>query len=497
MSSFDFLNFKSIIRYLIYFAIILFAGAIFKDTIALLIAGTILFFSITKNLYRSIEVYLIWFFTSNFFVGQGYITNAFIFTYIAKPSFLLFIIFVIFISRISSKDLNVKYIIVWILFLILTLLSSITQRQSPFVIITISSFFIIFLVLQVKGLTIRHYHNILNIFVAVAVLQTIVSLLQVSELIQPASKMMGDGDGDQYEWIAGLEDVACGTFGAAASHIVSWFSALMSLFLLLVWSITTKRKYLFYMIIIFLQLATADSKIIVGVTIFMLIYMLFYIYKERISFNISIERYILLILIITLGSFGFLSAWNAYYQYYSENSDTTRTDINAVYKNEGKESLNLICSNINDWGKIKGYQYIYEDFIDNDIKQLIWGYGMQGYDFNGKMGYIQTKDIPLMQLNNFTNSISGLTSQFAKSGLIGFILFVISVYFWFRHNCNKIENKFGILKNSLLKIYLPFTLLASFLYSIELSSIPVIVFASIISICVKLSNHIDLNQITE
>jgi hypothetical protein len=370
-----------------------------------------------------------------------------------------------------------------------------SQDQSPFVVITISSFFMIYLILQAKGMTPLQYQKLLNLFLAAAILQTVVSFLQVSEIIPPPSTMMDDGVGGQFEWIAGLDDVASGTFGSAAGHLTSWYTALISLLLLLVWSLTKKTSYLIFTALTFLQFATVDSKTIMGVTVLMLGYMLFFLYEEKKRFRLNIGRYLLFIVIIAVGALGFVKAWNAYYVYYGEQTGGSRTDLNAVYENEAKGSADLILAGLGEWGKIKGFQYVTDDFIDNDPKQLIWGYGIQGFSYNGKAGFIQSKDTPAMQLNSLTKSSSGLITQFAESGLLGFILYFMTVLQWFNYNDKNVINNFDLIKISLLKIYLPFTLLAAFLYAIEITSIPVIAFAAIISIYARLSDYDRLNKL--
>lgn len=489
MLKFDFLAFKTILRYITIITVSLIAGVIMKDGIAIIFALLILYFSITKNLYRAIELFLIWFFISNFFIGQGYITIELISKYIAKPSFLLFVIFLFFINKIPQRFSHARFVKVWIIFLILTFLSAITQGQSPFVIITISSFFILFLLIQAKGITQDQYFNILNLFIAVAIIQTAVSFLQVSELITAPSKIMVDESGGEFEWAAGLDDVASGTFGAAASHITSWYAALISMFMILMWSLTKNNNYLIILAITFLQFATVDSKIIMGVTILMLCFMLFYILKQKSKFRISPVRYIGIILFMAVGAFVFTKAWNSYYEYYGEKTGGSRSDLNTVYETEAKGSVNLILSNISDWGKIRGYHYVFEDFIENEPIQLIWGYGIQGYEFNTKMGYIESKDTEIMRLNSLTKSRSGLIKQFATSGLVGFTFFIISIFLWYKQNNKKLINNYDLIKSSLLNIFLPFTLLAAFLYSIDTSSISLITFAAIISIYTKLSEY--------
>jgi hypothetical protein len=192
---------------------------------------------------------------------------------------------------------------------------------------------------------------------------------------------------------------------------------------------------------------------------------------------------------MAVGAFVFTKAWNSYYEYYGEKTGGSRSDLNTVYETEAKGTVDLVLSNISDWGKIRGYQYVFEDFIENKPIQLIWGYGIQGYEFNTKMEYIESKDTEIMQLNSLTKSRSGLIKQFATSGILGFILFMTAVFIWYKQNDRKTTNKIDLIKTSLLKIYLPFSVLAAFLYPIEIGSIPLVSFAAIVSIYVKLSDY--------
>jgi len=298
----DFLEYKTVLRYVLLIAFVLLGGVILKDGIAILFALIIIYFSATKNLYRAIEFFFLWFFISNFFIGQGYITNEFLINYIAKPSFLLFLIFLFSFNKIPKQLLSAKYIIYWLAFLSITLFSSVTQGQSPFVIITISSFFMLYLLLQAKGIHENQYNNLLNLFVAVAIIQTIVSFLQVTQILSPPSRMMENGTGGQFLMTAGLDDVASGTFGAGASHLTSWYASLISLFLLIIWTITKKGKYIVLMVISFLQFATVDSKTIMVVTVLMLAYFIFFLLKERTLFRLSIRKFIFFIIIISIFS---------------------------------------------------------------------------------------------------------------------------------------------------------------------------------------------------
>jgi len=66
---------------------------------------------------------------------------------------------------------------------------------------------------------------------------------------------------------------------------------------------------------------------------------------------------------LSIGVFGFFKAWNAYYEFTGKITGGSRTNLNSVYHNEVDESFSLIINNIQDWGKIKGYQYVFEDFV--------------------------------------------------------------------------------------------------------------------------------------
>lgn len=487
MIKIDFLNTKTIFHYVIIMAIALLSGFFLKDGIAILFILLILYFSITKNRFKAIEFFLLWFFISGFFVGQGLIMNLIISNYFAKPAFILLIVFVFNFKYIPRHLYSAKFLITWVIFLVITLLSSITQGQTPFVVISISSFFILYLLLQSKGITNHQYKSYLNLFIAVAVVQTIVSFLQISEIIPASTRMMESDSGGTFLWSAGLDDVASGTFGASASHTTSWYAALISLFMFLMYSFCKRNIYLVFMTISFLQFATVDSKIIMGVTLLMFIYSLFHILKNKSKFKISIQRYITIFVIILISGFGLTIAWNAYYEYSGKITGGNRTNLESIYDSEIKESIISVFENLDEWGKIKGYQFVFEDFIEAEPIRLIWGYGVDGFTSKGKSGYIISKLAPIMQANNLTNSNSGLINVFAKHGFLGFLLFIISITYWFKYN-NKGKSDKDIIKTSLLKIYLMFSILVSFLYAIEIAVIPIIAFAGLISILSKLSN---------
>ena len=482
---YDFLNYKTVIFYVLAMTAALLGGVILKDYIALVFVVGILWFCFSNNLFRALELFLIWFFIANFFIGQGYLTIELLSKYISKPYFLLVIIFVFFFKYIPKRFLFPKYIIFWILFLIVSFLSATTQGQSPFGLITASSFFLLFMLMQARGIKRDHYYKFLNLFVAAAVIQTGVSVLQVLQIIPPPSEMMDNGSGGQFLWVAGLDDVASGTFGPAASPNTSWFAALMVLFMLIMWVFSKRNIYLLFMVIALMQFATVDSKTILAVTFFMLGFTLFYMFKERQRFKVKIHRYVAIIVILGGVTLGFISVWNEYYKY--SGIQTGRTDLNSVYEDEAKASVSIILENLEDWGKIKGFKYVFDDFVETNPLQLIWGYGIQGFDYNGKFGLLQRKDAPLMRSSNLTNSSSGLITQFAVSGFVGFFLWLITFLVWFYSVKGRVSNIFDFIKRALLFIFFPFSFFAFFIYGIGMMSIPLTTFATIISIYIRFS----------
>ncbi len=490
MIDIDFLKIKTIIGYIVFCGAILILGAIAKDLIAIGWALVIVFYAVTNNGFKTLESFFIWFFLYGFFVGQEYFSSRIVSDYISKPTYLVFIIFICFIQQIPFKLFKTKFMVTWILFTCTSVVGTIIQGQSPLSITSWSLFFIFFFIVQRKGILPWQHNKILNLFVAVGIIQSIVSLLQVSQMIAPSTTMMPNGYGGYYKWVAGLDDVACGTFGPVSSHIVSWYAALISLLLVLTWSLTKKRKYIIVAAMVFLQFATVDSKTILATAIVMLAYTLYYIAKNRNLFKINILRYVKITVFMAIGAFGFYVALDYYYHYFAEKrKSNTRAGISAVYNNMVKESNQTIINNLGDWGKIRGYQYICEDFIKNDLRQLIWGYGLKGYTYNGKRYYIESLDTQAMKLNNFTRSRSGLITTFAKTGVIGFFLYCLAFIQWYKYNTTaiQIQVRQEIISMSLLKIFLGFSVLASFLYGITFDSIPLVIFASIVSIFSSLS----------
>jgi len=495
----DFLDTRYVLQYLLVFALVLLAGWIGKDLTVILIITIILFFCLSKNLFFALNVWLIWFFTQGFYVGQNFIHNSLILNYFSKPSFILFIIFLFFFNTIPKTLFKKLFLISWLVFIFTALESSLYNDQMPFVLITISSFFFLYLLLTSTEISRIQYQKILNLFVTVAILQTFVSLLQVLEILPPATKLMSDGFGGIELWKAALDDAASGTFGPDSSHLVSWYVSMIALFATLIWVMTRRLKYIVVVIISLAQFATVDSKTVMAVMAVMILYLLFFLLKNRLSFSLTLPNFFKMISIAIGLAFSLLIAWNMYYEdTNSKYGNGQRGDLHSVYKNEVAGSFNAITEHWTEWGKIQGFHYVFDDFLNNPI-QIICGYGLQGYNYNGKMKYIESLDTPIMQSDDSTRSRSGLIALFATTGIVGFALIFISLFDWYKFNLNwcKLNLKLQedtsliLITLSMVKIFSFFSLLLAFLYSFDLTSIPIISFAGLVAVLKQYSELTD------
>ena len=485
----DFLDFKILLRYMIFITALLVGGWFLKDIVAILISVLILFFAVSKNVFKAIEFWFIWFFVFGFYISQSLIKSDVVFTYLAKPSFLLFVIFVSSYSQINISLKKIKFIKVWLLFIFISVLSLTYHSQKLFVLITISSYLFIYLILCNKKITALQYKKLLNLIIAVAVIQTIVSVLQVSNIISTV-RVYQDGTGGTYDFLIEADDAAMGTF--YNSFVCSWFQTLIALFLFLVWVFVKKFKYIVFAFIILFQYTVVDSKTVLGITLLMFMYFFYYMNHNSKIFKLNLRKMSLIILLMSVIGFALYSGWNYYYEtYYTNESSVGAIDAINTIQNSGT----VVLTNIPYWGKFRGFQYVYEDFIKEDYLNLVLGYGLDGYTFNGKMGYIENMDVPFMQLDNITRSRSGFITYFAECGFIGFIFMFLSIFLWYKYNVKiKAYNEGDIVRKALIKIIFPFYAVLFFLYLFSITTVEFIAFIALIAILVNYSKLIETNK---
>ncbi|MDP3150333.1 MAG: hypothetical protein Q8N83_14520 [Ignavibacteria bacterium] len=487
-NSIDFLDIKLLLLYFLLFTVVLVGGWLLNDVFAVIMSAIILGYAVSRNIFKAVVFWFIWFFSYGFYLSQSLIKVDIISTYIAKPSFLLLVIFIFSLLNIPESLKNIKYIKTWLWFLFISLLGLLYHSQMPFILITFSSYLFIYLLLLNKKITATQYKNLLNLIIAVSIMQTIVSVLQVFNVIS-TTRLFQDGRGGVFEETLGADDAAMGTF--FNSFVCSWFQSLIAVFLFLVWAVTKKIKYIVIALIVLLQYTVVDSKTVLAVTVLMFIYLLYYLSRNSSFFKLNMRKLTLIFVMTSLIILTLYAVWDKYYKSF----DTSERGAGAAKVVEIMQtSGNIVFDNISYWGKIRGFQYIYTDFLEEDYLNLIWGYGLDGYHFNGKMSQIENMDNPIMRLDNSTRSRSGLITNFAQSGIIGFLLLLLTFYSWYKFNVNiKINNKIDVVRKAMVKIFLLFTLLLAFLYSLSITTVVFITFIALVGILV---NYGKLNEQT-
>lgn len=475
----DFLNFKTIFFYLIYLALIFLSGIIAKDICVLLVLSFIFLSLLLRNLFKAIEVWIIWASLYNFFVGQGLLQYQLIEKYISKPSFLLFIIFITFFTHIHKSVKNSKFFFIWIILIIVTLIGYLYRQQTPFPIITLSSAFMGYSICRNYHFSKVQFYKLFNLFVAISLTQLIVSILQLVNIIPPTKYLQRDGMGNQFLWEAGLDDLARGTFFVNASLFVCFVSIL----LLFIWVITKKRRYFYIAILSLVQISLADNKLFLGVMVVMLFWFFLYVMKELKKLRITFRRIMSIVLIMLTIIFSVFKLMDVYYKYQSvRGGAVNRTDFIAVFFNaKGSvfETVKYAFEDIKYWGKIKGYSYVIQDLANAGFIELISGFGLN----NDRMFYIESKDIQFIQQNNFLNSRSGLIYMLNQIGLCGFILLIISIIFWYQFNLiNRNSNSSEVVFTGLLNIIIPIVILTSFLRLLFFYSLEVVLFFVLIAL---------------
>ena len=479
----DLLELPRIFKNQLIFAVILILGSILKDGFSLIFFFFIIYYTLKGNNYVTIYLWLIWYFLFGFFMTQRLITNNSILI-LTKPKYLLLVfIFMKLILNVESLFYKLTLFRQSVVLIIVSTLGSVLNFQLPVANLQIISFVLLFLIILKVKLSLGQYKSIFNLVVSIGIFQTLISFLQLTSVISPMKGIMEDGTGGTTEWTAGLDDVAMGTF--QGSHIVSWFQSLIFIILLQFWFFNRKFKYLAVGFFCIIQFSFTDSKIVLGVTIVMIFIILFnYLKHLKLSLNTKINY----LLSISLLLFFLILGWDMYYKYYSANTGSDyRTDLNTVYSNEMSTTIITIGNNFLSWGKINGFISIAIDFFSNGLKFVFLGYGYQGFNVNDKLGEILSKDLAIMQVNSLTNSYSGLITHFATLGFLGFYLWLklIRQFYKFNNRVSKVYKSFLI--NNFFRVYLMFSFVVCFLYTINFTQIPIVSFFLVYALLIKIS----------
>lgn len=475
----NFTNHKNEIKFIIIniflFSLLLMLGIAGKDIVPITITVLILLLLSTKHYFASFYIFIIWSSLYGFFVGQGFFDYEISYKYITKPYMILFVFFLFFLfkEKIRIKKYY-KYVCIYACFAISSLLYN---DQSIFTTITLISFFIAGPVAELCVVRDADKEKIIILIISIAIFQVIISYLQLKGIISPQIKLMDDGKGSQNLWNPGLDDAACGTFGAGLSHLTTLYNTIVAIFLIARYLVVKRNFYLQLAFVILLQHVLADSKTITILTIFTFIFLLFFATYKSYIIKFNLVRLLTIYFYIILGIIFIIFASDQYYKYQNYEKKSTRPDLQTVIEREIAPSLEGVVKNWKDWGKIRGFSYIAQDFIHQDIGKFLVGYGPQGYTLNGKMGFIWSKDTHLMSKNNFLNSNSGLITVFATLGTLGFLSYIASIFNWYSYNNGSYCKKTNNLKSIFVPVSFFLFLITSFLYSVNVESIPLVLYS--------------------
>lgn len=423
----------------------------------------------TENKIRSILLSVTWFFIYGFFVGQQSFMIPVVEKILVKPGLIFFLLLLIDVSsKYSSYKVDNIVRLHFILFLII-IISLFISPNSFSVLLTRHSYFFLYwllLNLSIDQNEPNFFKSGLGLLISLAIIQVVIAYLQVFGHIPPPSIKLNLGDGEVMDWTSGLDDMASGTFGAMQSPDTSWFQTLIFGLCLTFSIIGRSYKFLFLGFLVMIQYTLVDSKTMLGVTIiFISIYLVFLI-RNKIVQNRRLKYVFVTIITITIFGFIFMQLWQNYYKYYDQQV-TRKTGFDTVQK-YSVSTFNRVVEHINEWGKIRGFQNVLTVQSDESWMKTIVGFGPGNYLYETKITKVLALDTPLMKMNNFTRSWSGLLTTLAEVGILGFII-VLLIYSDVYGQINRSGKVYYSLDFRLLSIYLTSfifgSLLCAFIYT--------------------------------
>lgn len=411
----QFISYPSIVFYVILFGMILGVGAVLKNAIGIL-SFTIFIYLLLLNKKDELILFLIlWLYLYSFFVGQGWITNNLVAKYFIKGQLYVLIAFLFYFKeKWIQFELNKKLVIWASLFLSIAIVSDISHStlNPNFV----NEVYFIGLFLLILNIPHGKYFEkkVINLLIAMAILQVIISFLQVNQYISPPIKEMNTITGQKFLWVAGLDDVASGTFGAVASNVTSWFETIMMLIFFSYGILQRKIGIAILALLFLLQYTTVDSKTALGVTIIVVFFLL---KKLKLLNFIRLKNFIVLLFIVIFTIIISMQLEDYYNKSFGQEIDRPLSLIT--------KSSAIVWSNVLQWGKFAGFINISKDFIKYNPTNFLTGYGRDNFNIDDNSGRIESMDSPIMKLNNITRSRSSLIGIYGKLGLPGLMMLLI------------------------------------------------------------------------
>lgn len=416
------ISFKQILLYIVLFSSILLLGKFIQDGIGI-ISFVVFGWLLMNKKFNTLTYFLIiWLYLNNYFIGQQYIINSKIYNYLFNGNLYTLLFFIYsFKKKWIYNSLN-KQLFSWSISLIIfVFISNILHLLFKLSFLHSANVVLLFLIVQNIQTKKNFEKNILLILISIGFFEVIISYLQVTQVLPPPIKDMATMGGQNFLWIAGLDDIASGTFGAAASNVTSWFETVLFLFF---FSIGLNKKSILIIILslVFLtQYGSVDSKTALGVTFASLLF-LFSLTRFR-----NIVNFRNIVSVILLISFTFLLSVMIK-NYYNSNftSGSQAVDVNI------SNTAQVIFDNVQDWGKFAGFRNITEDwFAHGDPFYLFIGYGQGNFNYDNNSGRIEQMDTLLMSMNNITRSRSSFIQMYGTFGIFGLLLlFWLFVILW-------------------------------------------------------------------
>ena len=408
-----YISLNKVFLYLILYGITLSLGYFLKSGIGIVAFFIFIFLLFSKDKDSLILFIIFWLYVYNFFIGQGWVSNELISKYLIKGELYVIIAFFVLVRKSWFRSNFNKKLFNWaIIFLLIILLSDVLHFNFNLNFINqIYFIFVFFLILYLPKKK-SFENNLFNLIIAIGLLEVIVSFLQVSQMIAPPIKII---ESYTYSYLSevSLLDAASGTFGAEVSNVTSWFETILFL-TFFSFGVYKKNLIIVYFSFIFmLQYATIDSKTAIGVSALTFIFLL---YQLKIFNVFKIKNLIYVIFII---SFIFVSKslMTSYYE------NMSRKGIHgpvAMVSN----SVDIVFTNWQDWGKIAGFKNITEDYMKKNPLFLLIGYGRENFNYFNNSGRIEDMDTPIMQLNNITRSRSSFISAYGTLGIPGLFMLI-------------------------------------------------------------------------
>lgn len=240
------LDITQITKWVLFLLSLLIVSPILEPLIILIYIGLFMGgFLILKKPVFSLNILITWIYLSQFYKGQGYFGEFDFYSKIVEKIFILVFLANIFLLSYRSKknrdDSLLKFnnilIIAHIVLAVLLLINLYNYDYNPYTIFSKFRYLYIYLIILELKFSFRDIRSLFNLLISICIIQVPLTLLQYFRFIKPPSQTTVSG----VKWIAGLDDVASGSFGASASPDLSLCLINIAV-LLITFGIITKKS---------------------------------------------------------------------------------------------------------------------------------------------------------------------------------------------------------------------------------------------------------------